>query len=68
MHLRSNGEDGSLARRNKYFMGEKVRQAGVRAVMQAMCTDLDQVRSFLLSLPCKPLKCVVKPVQVRYLC
>ena len=24
MKLRSNGEDGSLARRNKYFMGEKV--------------------------------------------
>ena len=32
--LRSNGEAGSLARRNKYLMGEAVRNAGIRAVLQ----------------------------------
>ena len=32
--LRSNGEEGSLARRNKYLMGEAVRNAGIRAVLQ----------------------------------
>ena len=32
--LRSNGESGSLARRNKYLMGEAVRNAGIRAVLQ----------------------------------
>ena len=32
--LRSNGEAQSLARRNKYLMGEAVRNAGIRAVLQ----------------------------------
>mmetsp|Transcript_8797 Transcript_8797/g.13163 ORF Transcript_8797/g.13163 Transcript_8797/m.13163 type:complete len:979 (-) Transcript_8797:119-3055(-) len=71
--VRSNGEEGSMARRNKYLMGEKVREAGVRAVKQRLCRSLDEVRSFLQTLlpegstdlyaegTC--LKCVVKPVQ-----
>lgn len=62
MGLRSNGEEGMLARRNKYLMGEKVRSAGVRAVLQRSCTSLEDVRDFLSTLP-KPMKCVVKPVQ-----
>ena len=63
MGLRSNGEEGSLARRNKYHMGEAVRRAGVRAVKQASCTSIDQVTDFLKSLTAVPFKCVVKPVQ-----
>ena len=31
---RNNGEELTLARRNKYVMGETVRAAGVRAVRQ----------------------------------
>lgn len=73
LKLRSNGESGSLARRNKYLMGEKVRSAGVRAVKQQICTSVDQMQDFLLSL-CRvhpvtknadwsTLKCVLKPVQ-----
>jgi biotin carboxylase len=48
-----------------------VRKAGVRAVKQRLCRTLDEVVSFLTTLPGGgvdsarnvPLKCVVKPVQ-----
>lgn len=63
MGLKSNGEEGSLARRNKYLMGEKVRHAGVRAVKQCSCVSLEQLREFCANLTAKPFKCVVKPVQ-----
>lgn len=68
MGLRSNGVEKSLARRNKYHMGELVRQAGVRAVKQAVCTTIEQVDEFLKTLVPKGgslnnLQCVVKPVQ-----
>jgi biotin carboxylase len=71
MGLRSNGSEGSIARRNKYHMGEKVRQAGVRAVKQKLCRSLEEIQTFLCTLPGGggpgamkgvPLKCVVKPV------
>lgn len=65
LNLRSNGTDGSLARRNKYHMGNKVRESGVRAVIQENCTNLAQVQGFLRNLEEKSgkTKCVVKPVQ-----
>ena len=65
MGLRSNGEEGSLARRNKHLMGEKVRDAGVRAVKQANVTNVEDLRVFCDNLKGLPFKCVVKPVQVR---
>lgn len=66
--LRSNGTAQSLARRNKYVMGETVRNAGVRAVKQATCTSVEEMVAFLdtLRIPGSinnALKCVVKPVQ-----
>jgi biotin carboxylase len=78
MGLRSNGEEGSLARRNKFHMGEKVRAAGVRAVGQRLCRTIPELKEFLLTLlPSSSssgmtiasltddavIKCVVKPVQ-----
>jgi biotin carboxylase len=67
LRLRTNGIEKSLARRNKYVMGETVRNAGVRAVKQAMCVNEQEVRAFLetLKVPGKgdELRCVVKPVQ-----
>ena len=69
LDLRTNGSNGSEARRNKYLMGEKVRKAGVRAVKQRLCRSVNEVQSFLCTLPGGdgpsgvPLKCVVKPVQ-----
>lgn len=44
--LRCNGEELSLARRNKYFMGERVRQYGVRAVKQQLCKSETEVQVF----------------------
>lgn len=41
--LRSNGEAQSLARRNKYLMGEAVRKAGIRAVLQHVSKIFDGV-------------------------
>ena len=68
--LRSNGTEGSLARRNKYDMGEKVRQAGIRAVKQAQCTCLEELHAFRLKLrielhmqPEEQLSVVLKPAQ-----
>ena len=34
LRLRTNGEELSVARRNKYLMGEAVRAAGIRTVKQ----------------------------------
>jgi hypothetical protein len=48
MGLRSNGEEGSLARRNKYDMGEKVRAAGVRAVKQRLCRSETELLAFFI--------------------
>jgi biotin carboxylase len=69
MGLRSNGEEHSLARRNKYYMGESVRDAGVRAVEQKFCRTALELKIFLqghaatLRSSGQPFKCVVKPVQ-----
>jgi hypothetical protein len=71
MGLRSNGESGSLARRNKYDMGEKVRASGTRAVLQRLCRSEQEVINFVRECfgpaaaadPMAELKCVVKPVQ-----
>lgn len=63
MGLRSNGVTHSLARRNKYYMGETVRSAGVRAVKQAMCTTSAQVLAFLATLSSPTARSVIKPVQ-----
>lgn len=68
--LRTNGTEGSFARRNKYDMGEKVRAAGIRAVKQANCSTLEDMHKFRdqlridLRVPLDvPLKVVVKPAQ-----
>eukprot|EP01032_Pedospumella_encystans_P014865 gene14865-17049_t len=63
MKLRTNGLEKSLARRNKYHMGESVRNAGVRAVTQAMCVTEEEVKAFVRSLPGNNSRSVVKPVQ-----
>ena len=52
MGLRSNGESGSFARRNKYDMGEKVRATGARAVMQRLCRTDREVVTFLCEMVC----------------
>jgi biotin carboxylase len=60
MNLRTNCESGSLARRDKYIMGEAVRSAGLRAVEQAICSDIGAVNDFLTQHARYPV--VLKPV------
>ena len=61
LNLRSNGEENSLIRRNKYSMGEAVKNAGLRAVKQKLCTSLEEVENFVSTLD--GATCVLKPVQ-----
>ncbi|CEG40959.1 protein [Plasmopara halstedii] len=66
--LTTNGTNGSIARRNKYFMGEKVRSAGVRAVAQVQATKWSQVENFVQNellpmLKGEDFKVIVKPVE-----
>jgi biotin carboxylase len=60
LELRTNGTRGTLARRDKYVMGEAVRAAGLRAVEQAICSKLAEVDVFLTQHARFPV--VLKPV------
>jgi biotin carboxylase len=60
---RSNPLELSLARRNKYVMGETVRAAGVRAVRQQRATEWATVKAFLDEWQPSPFLAVVKPTQ-----
>jgi len=60
---RNNGTDLTLARRNKYVMGETVRAAGVRAVRQQRATEWATVKAFLDEWQPSPFLAVVKPIQ-----
>ena len=53
----------SNARRNKYFMGETVRAAGVRAVRQCRATEWAQIEEFLTEWNPNPFAVIVKPIQ-----
>lgn len=66
--LSTNGTGGSIARRNKYLMGEKVRSAGLRAVAQVQATKWSQVESFIQNelvpmLKGEDFRVIVKPVE-----
>lgn len=43
----SNGEEHSAARRDKFLMSERVRQAGLRAVRQALATEWAEAEAFI---------------------
>jgi biotin carboxylase len=60
MGLRTNGAAGTIARRDKWHMGEKIRAAGVRAVEQQLCSNMSEVESFLQRHTHFPV--VVKPI------
>jgi len=63
MELRGNGPEHTRARRNKYLMGEAIRQAGIRAVKQLYATDWAQVETFLAEWNPTPFIVVVKPLE-----
>ena len=57
---RNNGVACSPARRNKYLMQEAIRAAGIRAIMQQLCSSIEECAAFYNSLP-EPQICIVKP-------
>jgi biotin carboxylase len=61
--LRTNGVDLSLARRNKYHMGETIRKAGVRAVKQLQASTWGEIAVFLKEWNPEPFVVVVKPLE-----
>ena len=65
--VRTNGSAGTEARRNKYDMGEKVRAAGARAVMQVQATTWGEIQTFLdnweLTKTPEIFEAIVKPVE-----
>lgn len=62
---RTNSEELTQARRNKFKMQEVVRKAGVRAAVQELCRSESEVIAFAEKLTAQlrgqPFKCVVKP-------
>jgi hypothetical protein len=65
---RNNGEELTLARRNKYLMGEQVRSSGTRAVQQKMATSWADVEGFFKDWQPDPFKASVTrtPFTTRY--
>lgn len=62
--LRGNGTELSAARRNKYLMGERVRECGLRAVkqMKGSASSWDEIEAFLDKEAPVPFRMVVKPL------
>ncbi len=58
----TNGTSLSEARRNKYVMGETVRNAGNRAVKQLRSSSWDEVCQYISEWNPQPFRVVVKPV------
>lgn len=62
LNLSSNGTSGSIARRNKYAMGEKIRSKGLRAVKQCSAKVWSDVVKFIeQDLKPEPFCVIVKP-------
>ncbi|TMW58335.1 hypothetical protein Poli38472_011923 [Pythium oligandrum] len=62
--LDANVMEHSSARRDKYLMGETLRQKGVRAVKQVKATTWDEAKAFILDdLKPSPFEVVLKPLE-----
>ena len=59
----TNGSSDTECRRNKYLMGEKVRDAGIRAVMQCRATTWSEIQTFLDGWNPSPYNVIVKPME-----
>ncbi len=63
LNLRTNNSAQSEVRRNKYRMGETIRNAGVRAVRQLRSSDWNEIETYLTTWNPSPFKCIVKPLE-----
>jgi biotin carboxylase len=61
--VKSNGSADTESRRNKYAMGEQVRGAGIRAVMQRKATTWGEIKEFLELWKPSPYNAIVKPME-----
>eukprot|EP00808_Paulinella_micropora_P024235 g79402.t1 len=62
LELRTNGTATSELRRNKWLMNERVREAGIPAVLQTRAQSIQQVEKFLAEIGSPHFKIVIKPV------
>eukprot|EP01035_Chromulina_nebulosa_P019381 gene19381-25249_t len=62
LHLLTNGTKQSESRRNKYLMGETVRNAGIRAVKQLKATNWEDINNFINDWQPSPFQVIVKPL------
>ncbi|KDO25947.1 hypothetical protein SPRG_08601 [Saprolegnia parasitica CBS 223.65] len=63
LNLTTNGSAGSEGRRNKYIMGEKIRAAGMRAVLQCLAPTFADAKAYIENdLKPEPFRVIVKPV------
>ena len=60
--IRTNVPELALARRNKFHMGEAIRNAGVRAVRQVKATTWGEIASFVKEWNPMPFEVIAKPV------
>ncbi|OQR97651.1 hypothetical protein ACHHYP_10123 [Achlya hypogyna] len=63
LNVTTNGSAGSEGRRNKYVMGEKIRDAGMRAVLQCLAPTFEAAKEYIeTELKPEPFQVIVKPV------
>ncbi len=62
LNLRTNGTASSEGRRNKFLMGETIRQAGLRAVKQLKTHSWTEMKAWIEDWNPSPFKVIVKPV------
>lgn len=60
--LPTNDPRRSAQRRDKFFMGEAVRQAGLRAVQQRKCSTWEEVKTFVAETNFDPFTYIIKPI------
>lgn len=60
--IKTNDASMSMVRRDKYFMGEQVRKAGVRAVKQKRCKLWEEVTQFVEESKFDPFEYIIKPI------
>lgn len=58
----TNDSSCSEVRRDKYLMGERVRDAGLRAVEQKLCSTWEEVSEFVNCTKFDPFEYIIKPI------
>ena len=62
--VKTNGSADTESRRNKYEMGEQVRHAGLRVMMQKKATTWSEIENYMNVWQPSPYNVIVKPMEV----